>query len=339
MAAKDMKQVTLALQGGGAHGAFTWGVLEGLLDDGRIRIEGISGTSAGAMNGAVLTHGLEKDGPEGAKSALESFWSCISSYGSFSPYHSGPFNPLGADWSPSAIWFDFIAQIYSPYQLNPLNMNPLRNVLEDSIDFDFLRRCHKVKLYISATNVRNNHLHIFTNKDMCVDVLLASACLPTMHQAVQVGEDYYWDGGFMGNPVLEPLVRQCHTSDTLVVQINPTHREQIPVTAHAIADRMNEITFNRQPDARDTLLRRCHPVDRQGSRTGPPGTAGLLPPHCSRGRNGPFGAPEQAGHQLELFDAVAGYRERKDPELAAGELPTPGQEIHDRPRHLVAGGV
>ena len=244
MTETGLKQVTLALQGGGSHGAFTWGVLEALLEDGRLQIEGISGTSAGAMNAAVMAHGLEKDGPEGAKSALKNFWSCISSYGSFSPYHSGPFNPWGADWSPTALWFDYIAQIYSPYQLNPFNFNPLRTVLEDSIDFDFLRCCRRVKLYISATNVRNNHLHIFTNKDMCVDVLLASACLPTMHQAVQVGEDYYWDGGFMGNPVLEPLVRQCHTPDTLIVQINPTHRDKVPVTAQAIADRVNEITFN-----------------------------------------------------------------------------------------------
>lgn len=244
MTTQEMKKVALALQGGGSHGAFTWGVLEGLLDDGRIQIEGISGTSAGAMNGVVLAHALEKEGPEEAKAALESFWSSISGYGAFSPYHSGPFNPWGADWSPNAIWFDFISQIYSPYQLNPFNINPLRNVLENSIDFEFLRHCQKIQLFISATNVRNNHLHLFTNKDMSIDVLLASACLPYLNQAVQIGQDYFWDGGFMGNPVLEPLIRRCQTPDTLIVQINPTHRENVPVTAHEIADRLNEITFN-----------------------------------------------------------------------------------------------
>ncbi|MDZ7760647.1 MAG: patatin-like phospholipase family protein [Desulfovermiculus sp.] len=128
MTETGLKKVTLALQGGGSHGTFTWGVLEELLEDGRLQIEGISDTSAGAMNGAVLAHGLDKEGPEGAKSALKNFWFCISSYGSFSPYHSGPFNPWGADWSPTALWFDFIAQLYSPYQLNPFNFNPLRAV-------------------------------------------------------------------------------------------------------------------------------------------------------------------------------------------------------------------
>jgi len=244
MVDRSVKKVTLALQGGGSHGAFTWGVLEGLLDNDNIEIEGISGTSAGALNAAVLVNGLEKGGREGAKSSLEKFWSRISSYGAFSPYHSGPFNPWGADWSPTAIWFDIISQFYSPYQLNPVNWNPLQDVLEGSIDFKSLCLSKKIKLFISATNVRNNHLHIFTNKDMRVEVLLASACLPYLNQAVLVNGEYYWDGGFMGNPVLEPLVRRCNTSDTLIVQLNPTHRENIPVTAQEIADRINEISFN-----------------------------------------------------------------------------------------------
>jgi len=238
------KKTTLALQGGGSHGAFTWGVLDALLEDGRIGIEGISGTSAGAMNGALLAHGLENGGAETAREALEGFWSKISSYGAFSPYHSGPFNPLGADWSPHVFWFDVMSQLYSPYLLNPFNLNPLREVLEDSINFESLRRTEAVKLFVSATNVQSNHLRIFSNKDLCVEVLLASACLPSVHQAVQVDGEYYWDGGFMGNPVLEPLVRRCRTQDTLIVQINPTRRESLPVTAHAIADRINEITFN-----------------------------------------------------------------------------------------------
>lgn len=238
------KPITLALQGGGAHGAFTWGVLDRLLEDPRIEIEGISGTSAGAMNAAVLADGFNKGGRAGARKVLEEFWRAISRYGSFSPYHSRPYNPLGADWSPLALWFDLLAQMVSPYQLNPLNLNPLREVLENTIDFERLSSSHAIKLYISATNVRTNHLRIFRNQDLCPEVLLASACLPTMHHAVEVHGEHYWDGGFMGNPVLEPLVRRCRSSDILIVQINPTYREEIPQFAHEIADRLNEITFN-----------------------------------------------------------------------------------------------
>ena len=237
------KPITLALQGGGAHGAFTWGVLDRLLEDERIAIEGISGTSAGAMNAVVTADGLEAGGRSGARLALEAFWRAISRHGSFSPYHSGPFNPLGADWSPVALWFDVLSLMVSPYQLNPLNLNPLRKVLEESVDFDRLRRSQTIKLYVSATNVRTNHLRIFTTPEISVESVLASACLPQLHHAVEVDGESYWDGGFMGNPVLEPLVRRCQSSDILIVQINPTSAE-VPRAAPEIADRLNEITFN-----------------------------------------------------------------------------------------------
>jgi NTE family protein len=243
-AATDIKHITLALQGGGSHGAFTWGVLDRLLEEDRMEIEGISGTSAGAMNAVVLAYGYEVGGKAGAKQALRNFWQAISRKGAFSPYHSGPFNPLGADWSPLVVWFDLISQTLSPYQLNPHNFNPLRDMLEETIDFDKLRKCGKIRLFISATNVKTNHLHIFTNHQLSADVLMASACLPYIHHAVKIDGEYYWDGGFMGNPALEPLVRRCEPSDTIIVQINPTHREELPRFAVDIADRLNEITFN-----------------------------------------------------------------------------------------------
>ncbi len=238
------KLITLALQGGGSHGAFTWGVLDRLLEDKRLQIEGISGTSAGAMNAAVLAYGYEKNGKKGARKALYDFWRAISLKGAFSPYHSGFFNPIGADWSPFAVWFDLISQLFSPYQMNPSNFNPLREMLEETIDFEKLGQCEKIRLFISATNVNTNHLRVFTNRQISADVLMASACLPYMHQAVKINGEYYWDGGFMGNPVLEPLVRQCETPDTIIVQVNPTKRKAVPRSAVDIADRLNEITFN-----------------------------------------------------------------------------------------------
>jgi NTE family protein len=214
------------------------------LEETQLEIEAVSGTSAGAMNAAVLASGYEKEGKEGARKALKAFWKAISRKGAFSPYHSGPFNPYGADWSPVALGFDMMSHLLSPYQINPLNHNPLKDMIEETIDFEMLRRSRKIQLFISATNVNTNHLHVFTNKQLSAEVLLASACLPHLYQAVQIDGDYFWDGGFMGNPVLEPLVRLCETPDTIVVQVNPTQREELPRFALDIADRLNEITFN-----------------------------------------------------------------------------------------------
>jgi len=238
------KPITLALQGGGSHGAFTWGVLDKLLEDGRLLIEGISGTSAGALNAIVLAQGYEIGGTEGARDKLQHFWKSISRKGTFGLHYWNLFHAFGADWSPWNMWFDFLTQAFSPYQMNPFNINPLREMLKEIIDFDHLRKCGKIRLFISATNVNTNQLHIFTNSQISLDVLMASSCLPHLHHAVEINGEYYWDGGFMGNPVLEPLVRQCETSDIVIVQINPTIRQELPQNAVDIADRINEITFN-----------------------------------------------------------------------------------------------
>lgn len=233
----DAKTITLALQGGGAHGAFTWGVLDRLLEEERLVIEGISGTSAGAINAAVLADGFEKGGAVRAKQALEQFWRAMSLHGAFSPYAVGAFSPLG-------LWFDWLTQVLSPYQLNPFNINPLRDVLAQTIDFECVRNCHGIKLYVSATNVRTNHLRVFPNDALSLEVLLASTCLPHIHRAVEIDGEYYWDGGFMGNPILEPLVWKCGSCDIVIVQINPTVREDVPAAASEILDRVNEISFN-----------------------------------------------------------------------------------------------
>lgn len=245
MAKKDKhKNITLALQGGGAHGAFTWGVLDRLLEEKDLHITGMSGTSAGAMNAAVLTDGFEKGGADLAKQKLHDFWKAMSDFGSFSPYQSDLFNQTWSGWSPMSMWLDAVSQIASPYQLNPLNINPLKKVLEESIDYDCLRHCDSIKLYISATNVRTNRLRVFTSRELSAQVLLASACLPQLHQAVEINGDAYWDGGFMGNPTLEPLLHNCHSSDVIIVQLNPTERDSIPQTANDINERQREITLN-----------------------------------------------------------------------------------------------
>ncbi len=236
--------ITLALQGGGAHGAFTWGVLDRLLEEADLRITGMSGTSAGAMNAAVLTDGFEQGGTDSAKEKLHNFWKAMSDFGSFSPYQSDLFNPGWSGWSPMSIWFDTVSRVASPYQFNPFNVNPLKRVLENTIDYDCLRRCDSIRLYISATNVRTNRLRIFTSREVSPEVLLASACLPELHHAVEIDGAAYWDGGYMGNPTLEPLLHNCHSSDVLIIQLNPTERGTIPQTAIEIAERQREITLN-----------------------------------------------------------------------------------------------
>jgi NTE family protein len=216
-------------------------VLDALLADEAVTIDGLSGTSAGAMNAAVVAYGLQLGGRDAAREMLNEFWRAVSRRGCFSPYHGlSRWPPL----RPVAIWLDAFSRMVSPYVANPLNIDPLREVLEDVIRFDQVHCCRKVKLFISATNVLTNRLRIFGNEEITPEVLLASACLPHLHHAVEVEGEWYWDGGFMGNPVLEPLIDRCDSNDILIVQINPTRRDHVPRSAEAILDRLNEITFN-----------------------------------------------------------------------------------------------
>ncbi|MGE0715237.1 MAG: patatin-like phospholipase family protein [Alphaproteobacteria bacterium] len=244
-----VKTLNLALQGGGAHGAFTWGVLDRLLEDGRIRIEGISATSAGAMNATVLAYGHAMGGPEGARRALAGFWRRISHAAAQGPLQPSPLDRLlgnrGLSWSPAFLMFDLMTRLLSPYQFNPLNRNPLREVLLQTVDFEALRAARMpMKLFLSATNVRTGKVRVFENHEICVDAVLASGCLPFLFQAVEIAGEHYWDGGYMGNPALFPLIAGCESRDILVVHINPLERAGVPRSATEILNRINEISFN-----------------------------------------------------------------------------------------------
>jgi NTE family protein len=245
----EQKRINLALQGGGAHGAFTWGVLDRLLEEERIHIEGISGTSAGAMNGAFLAHGFHQNGAQGAKKALLDFWQAISQLGKVlipTTHRHGEYWEEGwnLDWSLSYNYFDLSTRLVSPYQINPLNLNPLRTVLETTLDIQSLQSCQAIKLFVAATNVRTGQPRVFKRNEVTIDVLLASACIPHIFQAIEIDGEAYWDGGYMGNPVIWPLIYHTQTSDVVLVQINPIYRKEIPHTAHEIINRLNEITFN-----------------------------------------------------------------------------------------------
>src|SRR5215475_7416760 len=239
--------VDLALQGGGAHGAFTWGVLDRLLEEPWLRIEGISGTSAGAMNAAVLVDGYAKGGAERARSQLGLFWKKVSDAALLSPFRRSPLDILLGRWtldsSPLFLAFDLMARIFSPYDLNPRGVNPLAQILGDCVDFRHLVRA-PIKLFVTATNVRTGRGRVFRNAELTPDVLLASGCLPTLFQAVEIDGEPYWDGGYSGNPTITPLIRECHASDTILVQINPIKRPGIPRTAREIHNRLNEVAFN-----------------------------------------------------------------------------------------------
>jgi len=239
--------VDLALQGGGSHGAFTWGVLDRLLEEPWLRIDGISGTSAGAMNGTVLVAGFTAGGAEGAKSALNAFWERVSHSARFSPIRRGPMDVMLGRWtldtSPFYLAFDLASRVFSPYDLNPRGTNPLREVLADSVDFSQVARS-PIRLFVTATNVRTGRGRVFRNAEITPDVLLASACLPTLFQAIEIEGEPYWDGGYSGNPTITPLVRECKSRDTLLVAVNPVERPGTPRSAREILDRLNEVSFN-----------------------------------------------------------------------------------------------
>jgi len=244
---KEVKHVGLALQGGGAHGAFTWGVLDRLLEVDELVADGICGTSAGAINAVVTAYGLHIGGKEKAKELLEKLWYDISDSGSFffkpsmmDKYFSGGdmYNSIGY------ILFNSMSQMFSPYQFNPSNINPLKDILNNLVDFEELKHYNKKKLFVCATNVRTNRAKIFSNKEITVDAVLASSCLPQLFQAVEINGEYYWDGGYMGNPPLHPLIDNTNVSDLLLIKINSINIEELPKSAKDISDRINEICFN-----------------------------------------------------------------------------------------------
>ena len=239
--------VDLALQGGGSHGAFTWGVLDRLLEERWLRIEAISGTSAGAMNAAVLADGHAKGGPDGARATLEAFWRSVSDAAAMSPLRRSPIDVLLGRWtldhSPAYVAMDMMTRLFSPYDLMFPPPNPLEEILLQHVDFSRLASA-PIKLFITATNVRTGRGRVFHNHELSPKVLMASACLPTMFQAVEIDGDPYWDGGYSGNPTMTPLVTECVSNDTILVAINPVERPGTPRTARDIINRLNEVSFN-----------------------------------------------------------------------------------------------
>jgi NTE family protein len=237
------------MRGGGAHGAFTWGVLEALLEDGRFDFHTITATSAGAMNGAIFATGLLHGGPKEAINLLESFWHKVSEAGRFGIFSTtnalqqmmGPFGKLATG---AYMGLDMLATMFSPYQFNPMGYNPLRDIIAEMVDFPLLQKSKDLVLHVCATEVTKCHLKIFSGKELSTDALLASACLPQLFQAVEIDGNYYWDGGYMGNPPLFPITHSNDSRDILIVQIDPVLNANIPRTGEAIADRLNEISFN-----------------------------------------------------------------------------------------------
>jgi NTE family protein len=249
------KVVNLALQGGGSHGAFTWGVLDKLLEDGRLSIDGLSATSAGAMNAAVYAYHHMLGGKDAARQGLHDFWQRISKEGDKTR------NPMDAVFESmnlgvlsSASMFDTMSRLLSPYEFNPFNLNPLKDVLKASIDFDKLHHCTDTKLRICATNVRSGKIKIFGNGQITTEVLLASACLPSLFQAVEIDGEHYWDGGYMGNPAIYPMFVGMESGDVILVHVNPIERQDVPKTSPEIMNRLNEISFN------STLMREMRAV-------------------------------------------------------------------------------
>jgi NTE family protein len=241
------KKVNLALQGGGAHGAFTWGVLDQLLSDERLTITGISGASAGAVNAVMVADGLARGGPEEARKRLAAFWRAASTGGDLPPVQRAVadrlFSLLPFATSPIRGWFATMSRYFSPYDLNPLNINPLRDLIERFVDFDAVRESD-LALYISATNVHSGRLRLFSRDTITADAVMASAALPFLFRAVDIDGVPYWDGGYMGNPPIFPFLQSTDTEDVIVVQINPVLRETTPRTSSEIVNRLNEITFN-----------------------------------------------------------------------------------------------
>lgn len=248
MAKGEPKLIDLALQGGGSHGALTWGILDRLLEDDRLEINGISGTSAGAMNAVVLAGGLERGGRDGAREALQVFWKGVSKAARFSPIRRSPWDWLrgndSLDRSPSHLFMENLSRLVAPATLNPLAINPLRDLVVEQIDFDRVNACRKVKVFVTATNVRTGRAKIFSQPDLTADTLMASACLPTLFPAVEIDGEAYWDGGYSGNPALYPLIDDKGCRDLVVVQINPLVRRRLPRSAREILNRINEVTFN-----------------------------------------------------------------------------------------------
>jgi NTE family protein len=248
-------RLALALQGGGSFGAFTWGALDRLLEDESIEFDAFSGASAGAVNAVLLASGLASGGREGARKSLESFWSHVSQSSLFLP--KAVTLPLG-----------FMARALSPYQFNPFDLNPLKKALEDHVDFELLRSTDSPRLLIAATRVGTSTLRIFRNPELTVDAILASACLPLLHHTIEIDGESYWDGGYVANPPLTPLVMESDASNVLIIQITPTRSQVVPRTRQDIERRLDQINFSSTLDREIEAIRLLAPLCAAGDASG-----------------------------------------------------------------------
>ncbi len=248
LSARHEKAVNIALQGGGSHGAYTWGVLDKLFEDDRVWVEAISGTSGGAMNAVVAAQGMYDDGAQSARAALARFWKSVSAAGQYSPMQRSFWARMKGSWSlddsPGFQWMNLTQNFASPYEFNPFDINPLRSLLIEQMKFDKVRACHDMELFLGATNVETGRSRVFERAEIDADAVLASACLPGMFKAVEMDGAHYWDGGYSGNPPLYPFFYNFPSDDIIIVQINPIVRPGVPKTAADINNRINEITFN-----------------------------------------------------------------------------------------------
>ncbi len=270
------KRINLALQGGGSHGAFTWGVLDTLLADERLDIAAVSGTSAGAMNAAIMLQGWSEGGRQGAIGSLRAFWTDIGALSAVSPVRRSPLDRLQGNWnlddSPTAIWLDYMQRTFSLWQRNPLHLDPLRDIVKRHFNQDAVRACADIKLFVAATNVETGKVRIFTRADISLDALLASACLPNAQDAVIIDGVPYWDGGFRGNPAIWPFIYESDSRDVVLVELNPQFRKGVPRSNAQVADRLNEITFNSALiDEMRAIAFVCNLIDK-GALSGPEAT-------------------------------------------------------------------
>ncbi len=245
---KEKKVLDLALQGGGSHGAFTWGVIDRFLEEESLELGGLCGTSAGALNATVLAYGLHKGGKTLARELLHQMWNKVSEMGALSfmqpSWIDKAIGPGNMDYSPGFMFFGMLTEFLSPYQFNPMDVNPLRDLVAELVNFEELRACKKTKLFVCATNVRKCRAKVFDLKEISLDAVMASACLPFLFKAVTIDGEDYWDGGYMGNPPIFPLIDGTDCSDIMIIQVNPINIKETPKTVVEIRDRINEITFN-----------------------------------------------------------------------------------------------
>jgi NTE family protein len=303
------KRINLALQGGGAHGAFTWGVLDHLLEDGRLTIDGISGASAGAVNAVILADGLARGGPEVARQRLAEFWRAASFDGTLPASQRAVMDKLmsfiPAVGSPVQAWMDAWSSFLSPYDLNPLNINPLKDLIERFVDFDAIRKCEDLRLYVSATNVHTGQLRVFSRREITADAVMASAALPHVFRAVEIDGVPYWDGGYTANPPIFPLLNGKYSPDVLVVQINPLMRRTTPTSSKDILHRINEITFNSSLASEMRVIEFISQLLDRGELTSPSGD--YRPIHMHRivlGEHKPLELGNRLNNDFDFFETL-----------------------------------